>query len=373
MSNLPGMVYRCYYKKHWMIEFVSEGCLKLTGYHPNHFISKQQQVFSQLIHLEDRAQLRQNFRQALKEKQSFENTYRIITAQGNVCWVWEQGQVLLTPEGELEAIEGFITDISERKQAEEALEWAKQAAEDASRAKSQFLANMSHELRTPLNAIIGYSEMLQEDAQDLGEESFVSDLAKISSAGEHLLGLINDVLDISKIEAGKMELYNESFELTKIIKEVINTAKPLIDRRHNVLQLDCESTVGEMYVDITKLRQILLNLLSNASKFTEQGTIIFKVTRITEHDNEWIRFQVSDTGIGLSQSQLQKLFKPFTQADGSTTRKYGGTGLGLVITKRFVEMMGGYISVTSACGQGTSFIVKIPANLSEPHTARQQN
>jgi PAS domain S-box-containing protein len=367
MSNLPGMVYRCYYKKHWMIEFVSEGSLKLTGYYPNHFIAKPQQVFSQLIHFEDRAQLRQNFRRALKEKQSFENTYRIITAQGNVCWVWEQGQVLLTPEGELEAIEGFITDISERKQAEDALEWARKMAEDANRAKSQFLANMSHELRTPLNAIIGYSEMLQEDARDLGEESFVGDLAKISAAGEHLLGLINDVLDISKIEAGKMELYNESFDLAKMLTEVIHTVQPSIDKRYNALKLDYESAVGEMYADITKLRQILLNLLSNASKFTEQGTIIFKVTRVIENDNEWISFQVSDTGIGLTQSQLQKLFKPFTQADSSTTRKYGGTGLGLVITKRFVEMMGGKISVTSVYEQGTSFTVKIPTNLSKRH------
>jgi signal transduction histidine kinase len=226
---------------------------------------------------------------------------------------------------------------------------------------------MSHELRTPLNAIIGYSEMLQEDARDLGEESFVGDLAKISAAGEHLLGLINDVLDISKIEAGKMELYNESFDLAKMLTEVIHTVQPSIDKRYNALKLDYESAVGEMYADITKLRQILLNLLSNASKFTEQGTIIFKVTRVIENDNEWISFQVSDTGIGLTQSQLQKLFKPFTQADSSTTRKYGGTGLGLVITKRFVEMMGGKISVTSVYEQGTSFTVKIPTNLSKRH------
>jgi len=236
-------------------------------------------------------------------------------------------------------------------------------AEEASKAKSSFLAKMSHELRTPLNAIIGYSEMLKEDAVDEGATGSAGDLDKILNAARHLLGLINDVLDISKIEAGKMELYLETFELTRIINEVVSTATPLVAKKGNALKVECPETIGTMHADATKLRQMLLNLLSNASKFTEKGTITIRVTRVPGLLDDTIEFAIIDTGIGMTPEQLGRLFQAFSQADASTTSKYGGTGLGLAISKQFAQMMKGEISVTSIPGTGSTFTIRLPANV----------
>ena len=238
---------------------------------------------------------------------------------------------------------------------------AQTTAEDANRAKSAFLANMSHELRTPLNAIIGYSEMLQEDASDLGEERFVADLQKFHSAGKHLLGLINDVLDISKIEAGKMDLFLETIDVPAMIEEVVSTIKPLVQKNGNALKVECEENLGPMRADATKVRQGLFNLLSNACKFTDKGTITLQVERQRGNGVGHFVFRVSDTGIGMTQNQMDKLFKAFTQADASTTRKYGGSGLGLAITRHFCQMMGGDVSVESEQGKGSTFTIKLPA------------
>ncbi len=234
-------------------------------------------------------------------------------------------------------------------------------AEEASKAKSSFLAKMSHELRTPLNAIIGYSEILREDAVDDDDARTADDLDKVLNAARHLLGLINDVLDISKIEAGKMELYLETFDLAKTVNEVIATAAPLVSKKGNTLALDCPSDIGAMHADATKLRQMLLNLLSNASKFTEKGTITLKLTRLP--DSGTIEFAVSDTGIGMTAEQLTRLFQAFSQADASTTSKYGGTGLGLAISKQFAQMMHGDITVTSTAGRGSTFTIRLPATV----------
>ena len=255
-------------------------------------------------------------------------------------------------------------DITERKQVEIAMRQAKDAAEQASYSKSRFLANMSHELRTPLNAILGYSEMLQEELEDLEMGELVPDLKKIRAAGTHLLGLINDVLDISKIEAGKMDVFLEIFAVEQLLEEVSNTAEPLMEKKNNELHTDFGADLGEIHSDATKLRQMLLNLLSNAAKFTKNGTITLSVARETGEQGEQVRFAVTDTGIGMSAEQQGKIFDAFTQADASTTREYGGTGLGLAISKRFAEMLGGTLSVTSIFGQGSCFTLALPCDSS---------
>lgn len=242
---------------------------------------------------------------------------------------------------------------------------ARTEAEEANKAKSIFVANMTHELRTPLNAIIGYGEMLQDDAIDAGQEEFIPDLQKICSAGKHLLALINDVLDFSKVEAGRMGLYVETFEISMMIEEVIMTIQPLIDKNNNTLKIQQSEHIGTMHSDVTKIRQCLFNLLSNAAKFTEQGEIILSIEKIDEMGEKWILLAVSDTGIGMTSEQVGKLFQAFTQADASTTRKYGGTGLGLVITKQFCQMMGGDISVTSEFGKGSTFTMRLPEYLED--------
>jgi signal transduction histidine kinase/CheY-like chemotaxis protein/ligand-binding sensor domain-containing protein len=247
----------------------------------------------------------------------------------------------------------------ELEQKNRLLAAAKEEAESANRTKSQFLANMSHELRTPLNAILGYSEMLKEEAQDLGQENFVPDLDKIHGAGRHLLALINDILDLSKIEAGKMTLYLEEFDIAKMVREVCTTIQPLVAKNKNSLILKCPEDIGLLRADLTKVRQTLFNLLSNACKFTQDGTITLSVLA-EEGRIPSVRFEVKDTGIGMSDIQIAKLFESFSQADPSTTRKYGGTGLGLAISRRFCEMMGGSIQVESAPGEGSVFIVSLP-------------
>jgi signal transduction histidine kinase len=247
--------------------------------------------------------------------------------------------------------------------SEQKLIRAQQESHEANQHKSLFLANMSHELRTPLNAIIGYSEMLQEEAADLGEPSFVSDLNNIHSSGHHLLSLINDILDVSKIEAGKMEVYPEDFNLALLVEEVSNTIEPLLAKNKNSLKFNISEFDEDMYTDLTKLRQILFNLLSNASKFTAQGNIYLSVSRVTMQNKPWIKIDVKDTGIGMNAKQIDKLFSPFTQADASTTRNFGGTGLGLTICKHFSELMGGTISVESESGVGSTFSICIPTTI----------
>ena len=240
---------------------------------------------------------------------------------------------------------------------------AQKHAETATRAKSDFLASMSHELRTPLNAIILYSELLQEVAEDEGQESSITDLQRIQSAGRHLLELINGILDLSKIEAGKMVLAIEAFEVRAMIDELLHTVNPLVQKNDNTFTVNCGADVGTMTADLTKTRQILLNLLSNAGKFTRWGAIVLDVHRRVLAGNPVLEFVVTDTGVGMTPEQASKIFDPFTQADVTTTRKYGGTGLGLALVSRFCRLMGGEVSVDSTPGGGSRFTVHLPAEV----------
>ena len=254
-----------------------------------------------------------------------------------------------------------LQQLEEIKTKSEALQTAQKAADAASQAKSQFLANMSHELRTPLNAIIGYSEMLQEEADDLGTPEIKPDLQKIHGAGKHLLGLINDILDLSKIEAGKMSLYLETFEIQALLNEVAATVQPLVQKNGNQLILEVAADIGSMHADITKIRQTLFNLLSNASKFTDKGTVRLRARRQAEN----LVFEVIDSGIGMTPEQVGRLFQAFAQADSSTSKKYGGTGLGLALSRKFCQLMGGDMTVSSEAGKGSTFTATIPAQVTE--------
>jgi adenylate cyclase len=260
------------------------------------------------------------------------------------------------------------TDITtiKRREAELAemvgeLEVARDEAMEASRTKSSFLANMSHELRTPLNAIIGLTELLCDNAARFGTEKALEPLRRVLRAGRHLLSLINDILDLSKIEAGKMDLTLESVAIRPVVDEMLGTARPLAEQNKNALELDCPEEVGSVHADNMRLRQILLNLLSNACKFTKAGTVRLRVASTSEAGRGWIDFAVSDSGIGMTEEQLGRLFQEFTQADASTTRQFGGTGLGLAISRRLCQMMGGDITVTSVPGEGSTFTVRLPA------------
>ena len=267
-------------------------------------------------------------------------------------------------EGDASFYSGTFRDITERKRFEEALHAAKEAAESANRMKSQFLASMSHELRTPLNAVIGYSEMLEEEAVDSGQKAFIPDIRKIHTAGKHLLQLINDVLDFSKVEAGRLEFLLETFSVPGVVQEATVMVQPMLGKNRNSFSVHVADGAREMHADATRLRQCLFNLLSNASKFSEGQSVRLEVEPSSRGGREWLVFRVRDTGIGMAPEQLQRLFQPFTQADASTTRKYGGTGLGLAITRRLCNMMGGTISVESIPGQGSTFTMELPRHVS---------
>jgi signal transduction histidine kinase/CheY-like chemotaxis protein len=284
--------------------------------------------------------------------------------------IWEQNQNLeetvriRTQDLEKQTLE-LKEEIAFRKIAEESLVVAKEEAETGARAKSEFLANMSHEIRTPLNAILGYGEILQFEARKLQRPDFIEDLKAIEFAGRHLLSLINEILELSKIQAGKMEIHPENFDLAQLIDEVISTVRPLAQRKKNKLDVIKHELPESMNSDSSRIRQILLNLLGNSCKFTDEGEIKLTVTRKMVDGVKWIYFTIGDTGIGIDPEKISRLFDEFAQADSSTTRKHGGTGLGLTISKRLSQLLGGDIQATSELGKGASFTVFLPENLSQ--------
>jgi PAS domain S-box-containing protein len=320
------------------------------------------------VHPDDVDITRISWDEAVTDRTIYEADHRLRRHDGVFRTMFVRAVQVRDRNGAIRELVGIHSDITERRDAEEELVRAKEAAETASLSKSIFLANMSHELRTPLNAVIGYSEMLREEAEDLSLTTFIPDLDKIGDAGRHLLTLINDVLDLSKIEAGRIELDLEEFSVADMIREVSSTINPLIEKNANRLIVNLPADIGTMRADITKLRQSLFNLLSNASKFTKEGDIALDVSRESGDSGDWIVLRVTDTGIGMSAQQQVRLFEPFMQADSSTTRKYGGTGLGLAITRSFCRLMGGDVEVQSELGRGSVFTLRLPAvvRLPEP-------
>ena len=288
-----------------------------------------------------------------------ERTYR--TRAGNRIPVLFSSAELRSGPGSLVGHVCLAQELTELKRTQAELERARDAAEQANRAKSVFLANMSHELRTPLNAIIGYSQMLREDTLGPDQPEVLSDLEKIERSGQLLLGIINDILDLSKIEAGRVTVEAQSFDVVAVLKDVSTALQPLAQQQADTLEFDCPEEARMAYADIAKFRQSVLNLVNNALKFTQRGRVWVKVNKVADQDREWTDVHVSDTGIGIGPEHLSKLFQPFSQVDGSATRKYNGTGLGLAISKKFCQMMGGDITVESTPGKGSRFSIRIPA------------
>ena len=341
--------------------YVSKRFHEIADFDPEKERLTPEQWFS-LVHPDDRKTTRGALIQHMKGNNDlFDVEYRLLGPDKNYHWVHHRGAGLRREDGWVYRMAGSVGEIESRKQLEFTLRDSIEAAEQNSRFKSQFIANMSHELRTPLNAIIGITEMLREDVEEEGPQSFEEPLTRVSRAGKHLLNLINDVLDLSRIEAGKLALYPEHVEIETLLHDAITTAEHLIQQNNNRIHLEVAEDVKSIYSDPLRFRQITLNLLTNASKFTQNGDIHIRAHSIELEDGEWLVLEVSDTGIGIDPVFLERLFVEFAQEDSSATRKFGGTGLGLTISQRLCSMMGGEISVESTVGEGTTFTVRLPA------------
>src|SRR5947209_4876816 len=334
---------------------------ELLGFRPDELI---EQSLSRFISPEETREFTAALKEVVAKGVTRNARLNPRSASGETISTTLNASALRDLDGRVTGAIGILRDMRE-------LDKAREAAEIANRAKSQFLANMSHELRTPLNAIILYTELLRDEATDRGLEDLLPDLKKIHAAAKHLLALINDVLDLSKIESGKLELVLETFDVPAMIRDVVTTIEPLAQKNADRLEVHCPDDVGAMRADLTKVRQSLFNLLSNACKFTEGGTVRLEVSREDE-DRSWLTFRVTDTGIGMTPEHLSKLFKPFSQVDPSATRRFGGTGLGLAITHHFCEAMGGEIMVESQPGVGSTFTIRLPAPAELDAPARRE-
>jgi PAS domain S-box-containing protein len=334
----------------------NDAVFQLLGFRPDELI---EQSLSRFISPQETREFTAALREVVAKGVTRDARLNPRSASGEVIATTLNASALRDPDGKVIGAIGILRDMRE-------LDKAREAAEVANRAKSQFLANVSHELRTPLNAIILYTELVQEEAADLKVGRFGPDLEKIHGAARHLLALINDVLDLSKIESGKLELFLETFDGPGMIQEVVSTIQPLADKNGNELRVHCPPDLGALHADPTKVRQGLFNLLSNACKFTDHGVVTLRAGREHVRGADWVVFEVADTGMGIAPDQMGRLFEPFAQGLPATARKYGGTGLGLAITRRFCQAMGGDVAAVSEPGKGSTFTIRLPAVVASP-------
>ena len=365
MRNLPGMAYR---RRNddagWPMEFVSGGAKSLTGYTPAELVPGGTVSYASLVHPGDAEYVRRQVEAALAEGRPFELEYRILTASGEVRWVWEQGLGVRSATDELVALEGFIADVTERKQAEAELVRAKESAEAANRAKSEFLSQMSHELRTPLNSVIGFTNVLRKNKRGALGDQELGFLDRIASNGVHLLGLINDILDLSKVEAGKVEVELAPVALDETVKSIMTELQGAVRDRPIELRALVPTSLATLQADAVKLKQVLINLVGNALKFTERGSVTLAVT--TDAAGRPVRIDVADTGVGIPRDRLTAIFQPFEQAEVGTSRRFGGTGLGLAISSSLCELMGYRLQVRSEEGVGSVFSVILAPHAPQP-------
>ena len=340
-----------------VIEYVNPKFSKLTGYTAEEVVGKNPRMLKSGEKTPDEYK---NMWKTIAEGKDWQGEFHNRKKNGELYWEYATISPIRNDENEITHFMAIKEDITALKNTESELIKAKEVAESAAETKSVFLAQMSHELRTPLNAILGYSAILEEEAEESGVKEFIPDLQKIQSAGTHLLGLINNILDLAKIEAGKVDINYETIELDQLMDQLKYVIQPIAEKNGNAFELEVQENLDPISTDSTKLLQILINLLGNACKFTKNGVVKLRIRKEKLEDEECFTFQVSDTGIGMTEEQCKKVFGEFEQADSSTTRKYGGTGLGLSISKLYSEMMGGNISVNSELGKGSNFFLMLP-------------
>lgn len=361
IENIPGITYRCLPNQDWKTLFMSDACESVTGYPVSDFTKPgSARTFHQITHPDDRDRIRKEVDRAVFEKRTFTLEYRIFHKNGEIKWLWENGSGVFGGNGEVLFLDGVILDITERRSIEEALRKAKEKAELAAISKTSFLANMSHEIRTPMNAILGFTEVLLSDNLEKNQRNH---LETVKSSAKSLLRLLNDILNTAKLEKGAVELETMDFSLFKLVAELKSTLGLSARKKNLDFEVLQEEGLPEFYSgDSLRIRQILMNLIGNSVKFTDKGKVTFKISR----ENGNLHFAIQDTGIGIQADRLDKIFEPFTQADVSTTRRFGGTGLGTTICKQLTELMGGQIWAESTLGQGSTFHVLLPLPLGKP-------